>query len=100
MDPGAIFFGIPIVAILSGTFIKALRIIFGAQENRADRNYTATLEKRIVDLENRVLTLQDIVLSGEQDLRRKLMERDAHSTAYAPSSTAETIPPSPTLNSF
>ena len=89
---------IPVVAILSTTaqrmYEMRLKTMNGTDKGTADQ-----LNKRIAELEQRVLTLQDLVIGGDYDVRRRLdhaMSQQPHGTSTHPigSSQPHTVPPS------
>ncbi len=73
------FFVVLIVGIISSTILKLAHMIFveyprhrmAASREAPERSIA--LEKRVAELENRVLTLQDIVMGGSYSARA-LME--------------------------
>ena len=72
---------IPIVAIVSVTVYKIIQVVFehdNKKMNRSNVNVNAALEKRVAELESRVVTLQDIVLGGEYEARRKVEHAMSH----------------------
>ena len=81
---------IPLVAILSSHFQKMASIKM-ERERSADRHTVERLTKRIEEMEQRILTLQDIVIGGDYEVRRRL-ERAAAEIASQP-------PPPPTYSS-
>ena len=74
MDPTAILFTIPIVAILSNAIVKIVEAK-ARRPNQAADSRIAELEKRLAENEQRVVTLQDIVIGGEYEARQRLERR-------------------------
>jgi hypothetical protein len=78
MDPGimALFIpilalSIPIVAIVCNSVQKMYQMKLD-RIHKVDATGDAALKKRLVELEQRVLTLQDIIIGGDYDVRRRL----------------------------
>ena len=80
-------FIVPITAILAFTFYKVAKLIFHPQAPRAPRvddTRVAAMERRMAEMENRILTLQDLVIGGDYEVRRKLEQASAPPHATTP----------------
>jgi hypothetical protein len=63
---------IPIFAIVCNTIVKVAKLILDPQSGRNQAKSSPELEKRVMELEHRVTTLQNLVIDSEYQLRRKL----------------------------
>ena len=64
---------IPIVAIVTNHYrqVAEMRLRHGTGTG-ADAKEVADLKRRVSEMEQRVVTLQDLVIGGEHEVRRKL----------------------------
>lgn len=62
---------IPIVAIISTTFQKMYETKHERMRSK-DKRVVDDLKKRVEELEGRVMTLQDIVIAGDYEARRRI----------------------------
>jgi len=75
MEPIIIALCIPIIALLAKTAQDITRMVLDHQQKgspRADSMELKKLRMRMEEMENRILTLQDLVISGDYETRRKL----------------------------
>jgi hypothetical protein len=93
MHDGAIILLIPIIAIICNTVVKLAKLGIEPFANRSNTKNTAELEKRVMELEHRVTTLQNLVIDGEYQVRRKLEHQ--HMAPTPPSYVAHEIPQQP-----
>lgn len=76
MGPDQLALMIPILAIAGAYVVKIYRMTL-EHGNSADKKLVTGLERRVAELENRVLTLQDIVISGDYERQRRLKQHEA-----------------------
>ncbi|MBW3624825.1 MAG: hypothetical protein KY468_15590 [Armatimonadetes bacterium] len=90
-------FSIPIVAIVTNT-IKNMYQMKLDRERGADKSTVNQLNQRVAELENRVMTLQDIIISGDYEVRRRLEQAARNEQAAAqpgamtPPAPSHTVP--------
>ena len=73
---------VPVTAMLSLLCYKVAKLIFhnapSHRPHRTEDALVAAMEKRMAEMESRILTLQDIVIGADYEARRKLDQASAH----------------------
>jgi hypothetical protein len=89
---------IPIIAILSRTALAMTKMILDARSRPSPSIPVQDYERRMAEMEQRITTLQNLVLDGEYQIRRKIEHQQA---AGMPSATApHETPPSRAVNTL
>lgn len=84
---------VPVTAILSIMIYKIAKLIFhphAPRANKVEDARVAAMERRMAEMENRILTLQDLVIGGDFEVRRKLDQASGHLRETTPTASQMT----------